>query len=165
MSAVWFDAWAFGALKDDFAFSKAHLLDVFFGGIAFRHRSWIRKHRLEVTRDGEEYSEVEDNHVEIPIDWIRARKKHDFHYLKWNWTNFVNLVRRKTMNHSNLQQIQHRQLGTKSLLHRLSRRYPKNPNVIVVLRKNYFSLAWIHQTLPPRILLWVSVQLPWRLTG
>lgn len=63
MSTIWLDARAFGALKDDFAFAETHLLNVLFGGVALRHSSGIREHRLKVARDGEEYSEVEDKHV------------------------------------------------------------------------------------------------------
>lgn len=82
MGAIWFDARAFGALEDDFALSEAHLLNVLFGGVALRHCSRIGEHRLEVARDGEENSAVEDKHVEISVDWIRARKQHNFHDLK-----------------------------------------------------------------------------------
>lgn len=74
MSTIWFDARAFGALEDDFAFAKSHLLDVLFGGVALRHSSRIREHGLEVARDGEEYSAVEDKHVEVAIDWVGARQ-------------------------------------------------------------------------------------------
>lgn len=82
MSAIWFDAGALGALKDDFTFSEAHLLDVLFGGVALRHCSRIREHRLKVAGDGEEDSAVEDEHVEIAVDWVGTRKNNNFHDLQ-----------------------------------------------------------------------------------